>query len=200
MRTFIEVELPHAAQDYIRGRQHDVRTALSASGLASCFRWTQVANMHLTLRFLGETTARQQQYLADGLAVVAKEWPTLSLCAGQLGGFPSLQRPRVLWLGVAGDLDSLQGIQTQVERLVQETGFEAESRGYSPHLTIARVRKECPPREAQNAGAILSQWVEEQAEGSAGVPFCVERLVHMRSDLHSSGAAYTPLSTHEFTG
>ena len=58
------------------------------------------------------------------------------LSAGPMGGFPSVQRPRVLWLGVAGDVEGLRQLQAAVEGIVQSCGFEAETRPYSPHLTI----------------------------------------------------------------
>ena len=168
MRTFIELELPPGVKETIQQRQDSIRSSLAAHGAESYFRWTSVANIHLTLRFLGETSDRQQQLLARGLEAVAREWRPISLCVSQLGGFPTIQRPRVLWLGIDGDgddLDALRGIQRKVERLAQGVGFEGESRPYSPHLTIARIKRDCSRSDAQQAGAILRQL---SADGSRG--------------------------------
>ena len=200
MRTFIEIELPPEAREYIQERQDSVRSALNERACASCFRWTQITSVHLTLRFLGETTERQQELLASGLEVVAAEWPALSLRISQLGGFPAVQRPRVVWLGIKGDLDVLHRVQGQVAQLVLEVGFEAESRGYSPHLTIARTKRDCQRSDVQEAGAILEQLAAEEAHRRAGDAYSVDRLVHMRSDLRRSGPVYSPLSTHTLTG
>jgi RNA 2',3'-cyclic 3'-phosphodiesterase len=153
MRTFIEIELPAQARACIQKRQDAVRRYLAERASASRFRWTPIDNIHLTLRFLGETTESQQQLLASGLKTVAAEWRPLSLSIGHVGGFPTIERPRVVWLGVQGDLDALRAVQSLVERLAQEAGFEAEPRAYSPHLTIARIKRDCSQRDLRTAGA-----------------------------------------------
>lgn len=199
MRTFIELELPIEARDYIRQRLDEVCRVLGEEDAASCFRWTQIASVHLTLRFLGETSERQSELLEAGLEAVAKEWPPLSLQVSQLGGFPSVQRPRVVWLGIDGDLAGLHGIQASVEKLAQSCGFAAEDRPYSPHLTIARTKRDCSRVDTQRAGAILAQLAAPTPTTRAG-SFSAGTLVHMRSDLRRSGAVYTPLSTHPLLG
>ena len=94
MRSFIELELPVEARDYVRRRQQGVRSTLSEHGVASCFRWTKVTSVHLTLRFLGATTTGQQKSVAGKLTKVAEEWPPLVLRVSQLGAFPTARRPR----------------------------------------------------------------------------------------------------------
>jgi 2'-5' RNA ligase len=196
MRTFIELAMPDAAREYIRQRQDHVCRLLVGQGAADCFRWTQISSVHLTLRFLGDTTEDQQRRLAHGLADMATDWPAIPLSIGGLGGFPSVRKPRVLWLGIGGDLDGLHRLQAAVERLAQACGFEPEDRPYSPHLTIARTRRNCSRSSLQEAGKVLSQFRAEDTVHSAEGRFDSATLIHTRSDLQTSGAVYSPLSTH----
>jgi 2'-5' RNA ligase len=200
MRTFIELAMPDGVREYIRHRQDRVCSLLAEQGTIDCFRWTQITSVHLTLRFLGDTTQEEQQKVARGLAEVAMDWPALSLSVGRLGGFPSVTKPRVLWLGIGGDLDGLHRLQASVEQLVQACGFEPEARPYSPHLTIARTRRDCSRGSLQEAGRALSQLVAEDTALAMEGRFGSETLIHMRSDLRPAEAVYTPLSTHVLSG
>jgi 2'-5' RNA ligase len=196
MRTFIELAIPGEVRDHIRHLQDGVCRVLAQTGADACFRWTQMTSVHLTLRFLGETTEDQQEQLSDGLKGLAEEWAPISLGIGSLGGFPSVQRPRVLWLGITGDVDGLQRLQAAVEGLVQTCGFETDIRPYSPHLTIARTKRDCPRSSVQKAGQTLSEYANKEYAQMNRRRFLAMSLVHMRSDLRPTGAVYTPLSTH----
>ena len=200
MRTFIELAMPDHALETVRRRQDAVCRALDEQGVDVCFRWTQVTKVHLTLRFLGKTTDGQRQLIADGLAELSRGRSSLALDVGRLGGFPSLLRPRVLWLGLSGEIDGLNELQAAVEALVQTYGFDAESRPYSPHLTIARTKRDASRSALQRAGAVLKQFADNESQSLNEGRFSAERLVHMRSDLQRAGAVYTPLSTHALSG
>lgn len=200
MRTFIELSLPEQVKVHIRERQAAVRGSMSERKVDVCLRWTRITGIHLTLRFLGETSEEQQQELATGLAAIAQEWPPLALRVGQLGGFPGIQRPRVVWLGITGDLDGLRRMQGQVEQLAQSVGFDADPRPYAPHLTIARMKRHCTRAEIQKAGRALSEFAARESINRATARFQTGQLVHMRSELQSPNSVYTPLSVHALAG
>jgi 2'-5' RNA ligase len=200
MRTFIELVLPDTAREIIRQRQDAVRGVLSEHGQDKEFRWTHLASVHLTLRFLGETAESQVACLDTGLGKIVENGSPPDLGVGQLGGFPSLGRPRVLWLGVTGDLERLEKLQAAIEQLAVTCEFEPEDRPFSPHLTIARVRKKADPSAMKVAGAVLTRgapalrWAQESGGFAAGA------VAHMKSDLKPSGSVYSTLSSHRFVG
>jgi 2'-5' RNA ligase len=190
LRTFIAVELPHSVQSAIAAEQARVQAHLRQAGAPDGLRWTAPGNIHLTLRFLGETTPAQSAALIQALGQVAPKWPTLRLAVGKLGCFPTLRAPRVVWLGVNGDLGQLAKMQTEVESLVQAVGFPAEERAFSPHLTVARARREASRPNLQQTGQALASY--RAAESLAR--FAVDHLVYFQSELRPGGSVYTPLA------
>lgn len=196
MRTFIAIELPFEVREAIRQRQQRLRSSLDRAGLAACFRWSAVENIHLTLRFLGETDGGQTARIGAGLAQAGRGGQPFSLCVGRMGCFPNFRQPNVLWLGLDGDLGKLADLQRAIERLAQSAGFEAEARAFSPHLTLARARRERPRAELQAAGALLETEAAASSPGDPPVCFTVAEVVHMRSDLRPAGPIYTPISVH----
>src|SRR5271156_3103415 len=103
-------------------------------------RWVRRANLHVTLRFLGnEATPIQLGALAVELAQIATAAEPFQLHARGIGGFPSLARPRVVWAGLSGA--NLIGLAASVETAAVKAGFGSADRPYSPHLTIGRVRE-----------------------------------------------------------
>ena len=194
MRTFIAIELPQEVQEAIRRRQTRLRSILEQAGLTACFRWSAVETIHLTLRFLGETDRSQSERIGAGLAQVGRRSRPFALCVGRTGCFPNFRQPNVLWLGIDGDLALLAGLQRSIEGLAQSAGFEAETRAFSPHLTLARARRERPRAELQAAGALLE--AEAASQDDQPACFTAAEIVHMRSDLRPAGPIYTPLSVH----
>ncbi len=193
MRTFIAIELPPAVRAQVQRRQEQVRARLAAQGLADVFRWTPVEQMHLTLRFLGETTPAQRTQLAARLAAVVAGYRPFELTVGDVGCFPRWQAPRVLWLGIQGASQVLGALQAEVEQVVQEAGFAPEERPFAPHLTVARLQRQVDRGAQRRAGQLLETLA---ATGDRrGIPWPVHEIVHMRSDLRPGGPIYTVLET-----
>jgi len=95
-------------------------------------------NIHITLRFLGEVRdglVGELQRLVSGMA-----FEPFRVEFRGLGVFPSLRRPRVVWVGMSDGVEELNGIFRRLEPELVGMGFRAESRGFSPHVTLARVR------------------------------------------------------------
>jgi len=134
MRTFIAIPLPEAARSTLSQMRH----TLEATG--ADVRWTAVPSIHLTLKFLGEVEPALIPRLSEVLkAATAGESP-FSLALGGLGAFPNLRNPRVIWCGVEGETERLRSLQNKVEGACSGMGFPGEDRGFSPHLTLGRVR------------------------------------------------------------
>lgn len=194
MRTFIAVELPQPVKQRVIARRQSLNRLLEEQGLGSAFRWTAADNLHLTLRFLGETSDAQRRQLEAALATIAAAAQPFHLAIGAAGAFPNLRRPNILWLDFTGDLAQLAPLQGRIEAAACAAGFAAETRAFTPHLTIARAQKNASPAAVQRAGEVLRAALAA-APSAPGEPFPVNAVHLIHSDLQPRGPIYTPLAT-----
>lgn len=183
MRLFIALELPAPVKQALAEAQTELRRARASVS------WSKPENLHLTLKFLGETdAARLPELAAAGAATAAKTAP-FALELTQVGGFPNLRQPRVLWVGLAGARASLLRLHGELETQLAAQGFPRETKPLHPHLTLGRVKP----------GADVRPLVELAPHVQVpSVAFTVSELVLMESQLHPSGSIYTPLHRAAF--
>ena len=103
-------------------------------------RWSLADGLHLTLKYLGSVRSSQIAEISQVVRQSAIASPSLNLQATHLGVFPNWRKPRVLWAGVAGDLDLLGTLQHKLEQSLQTLGFEPEKRQFRPHITLGRPK------------------------------------------------------------
>jgi 2'-5' RNA ligase len=134
LRLFVACELPPEARDALG----QVQSSLREAG-AGRLRWVRPEGIHLTLKFLGAVAPDKAQRVIDALAAAIVEPFTLNLRFDRLGSFGGRARLRVLWVGLAGDVEELAVLAEKVERALGTLGFPRENRPFAPHLTLARV-------------------------------------------------------------
>jgi RNA 2',3'-cyclic 3'-phosphodiesterase len=145
-------------------------------------RWVQEASLHLTLKFLGEVAAERADPIATALdAAVAAARP-FEVGLGGIGAFPSLARPRVVWLGVEAH-PALELLANDVEVALATFGFEAELRPFQPHITLGRAKQGARP-----AAFGKLEKLAERVSYEAVVP--VRSVDLMESELRPEGAVY----------
>lgn len=193
MRTFIAIELPTPVQEFIAAQQQSVRATLDERGAASGLRWVPTEKLHLTLRFLGDTTTAQRQAMHAHLDRIAGCHHAFDLAPSVLGCFPNMGRPSVVWLGLDGNGAKLQALQRDVEDAAQQAGFPAENRSYAPHLTLARVDRSLPSAALRHLSQVLAEVAHAPSPVSPPA-FAVDSFVHMQSVLKPAGAEYTVLA------
>jgi 2'-5' RNA ligase len=154
--------------------------------LATGVSWVAPANLHLTLKFLGDVEEARMETISTALAAAAARAAAFEMVVRGLGAFPSATRPRVIWAGVAADPASLPSIARAVEEMLGAAGFPAEARPFAGHVTLGRVRV---PRRDPALGQMLTG-----AEGEVFGAFRVERVSLMRSDRSPRGSRYTELA------
>jgi 2'-5' RNA ligase len=140
-------------------------------------------NIHITLRFFGNVTAKTVEEIFEGMKKVQFTSFDAKICG--VGAFPDVRYPRVVWAGITEGADKLRGIFSQLEPQLRSLGFAPDSKGFSPHLTIARVRS------ARNK-AELAKFINEHA----GYEFGAVRAACLRlkkSDLTPRGPIYSTL-------
>ena len=175
-RCFVAVPLPDSLKEEL-GRCIKFLEGV----ISSPVRWVQAENIHLTLKFLGDTS---RALIPDILGVVHKvavETEPFSLEAIQIGGSPRGDHLRVVWAEVNGDLEALARLQAEIEKLTVGLGFEPEKRRFVPHLTLGRVRRSTLRKPAGTPSL------------SPGGRFRVDRVALFESELKPTGAEYTVL-------
>ena len=180
-RLFIAIELPEEVLKAIGRLQNDLKKVIPARSA----RWTHPEGIHLTLKFLGDVPAEQVGELEAAIKEIGAAHRPLELQAGGLGCFPNLERPRVLWLGLGGDLVKLAALQEDVEKRIAPMGYPTEERGFNPHLTLARTARDASRADAAAIGAAVSQ--HDQGQLAA---WRVGSVSLMRSFLKPDGAVY----------
>jgi 2'-5' RNA ligase len=151
-----------------------------ASGVA----WVAEANLHITVKFLGGVEEVRLPAVAAALERGVTV-PAFEVEIRGLGAFPTASRPRVLWAGAPGS-SAFTRLAEGIDQALAVLGFPPEGRGFTPHVTIGRVRE--PRRDAA-----LTQALEAAAARPFGT-LRVDRVSVMRSDLSPRGARYTELA------
>jgi RNA 2',3'-cyclic 3'-phosphodiesterase len=184
MRTFVALPVAIPVRDAILALVREWRAVLPSPAI----RWVNEEQIHLTLQFLGETNPDRLEALTTALRSACQDFPPLSLAASEAGFFPNERRPRVLWVGLDGDLDLLQRLQCSVAKALSEFTEKQEGRAFHPHLTLARLR-DIEPRDAQR----LVARVREASNLGLGA-WRAEEVELMRSELRPEGSRYTCLA------
>jgi len=179
-RLFVALEPPEPVRRRIAQLQAELRRA--AGRAADDVRWVDPANVHLTLQFLGAVPVERVAGIVDALRAAALGAQPLTLGMKGAGGFPNARRPRVVWLGLTGDLAALAALAEDVGRRLSPLGFAPEDRPFSPHLTLGRARD---GRGAPGLAGALAAAAEVD-----GTPWRAAELVLFESYLSPAGARY----------
>jgi 2'-5' RNA ligase len=186
-RIFIAVDISDDARR---------RAAVHIDELRSGFKdlrvgWERSEKLHLTLKFLGDATNEQLEKLNNAVGQATSLAAYFCLRTGETGVFPSIQKARVLWLGLEDAGGELQRLHQVLETECESAGFARETRDFKPHLTIARLRE--PGKSAGLAAAHLRAQIEP-------VEFEVPEIVIYESRLAPTGSVYTPVFKYKLTG
>jgi len=190
IRAFIAIELPGQIKVALSQLQGSLRTSKNAS-----VKWVNPEGIHLTLKFLGNVDEAEIPELTKALSEAVRGVAPFSLQLGDPGAFPGNQAPRVVWVGVEGDMEPLRTLHNNIDRVLTPLGFPPEKRAFSPHLTLGRVREEASPGEKRRLGENVTALKTE-----AKLPFEVESLSLMRSKLTREGALYSCLASFTLRG
>jgi 2'-5' RNA ligase len=187
IRAFIAIELsPEIKRTLAR-----LQVTLKSGGRAPV-RWTDPDSTHLTLQFLGDINAADVGKITSVMATAAMGVTPFQLSVSGLGVFPNPGRVRVVWVGLAGDLEKLVRLQKNVENALSPLGFTPEARAFTPHLTLGRVRDNARPDERQELGKLVTG-LREKPDGRLDV----SAVYLIKSQLTPQGPIYTRLASVE---
>ena len=176
MRLFVALDLSVAVHEQLE----EILSSLKV--VAPKAKWVPSENIHLTLSFLGEIAEERVPELVSALNSVASRHPSITLHTAPGGSFGSRHKPRVLWVGLEGDLEGLRALQHDVAQAMVAFGVEEEHREYTPHLTLARARD---PRGDPTLADCLEPLAKVEPVESES-----SELMLVRSHLSSKGSRY----------
>ena len=149
-------------------------------------RWIPRENVHLTLLFLGDTPMELVGDIESKLSEAAKRTNPFELTLGATGAFPSFHSPKILWVGLGGNVRQLVQLQGRIEGSLRTIGFEPERRPFKPHITVGRTERDLT---RQYEGDVGFSWRRAELPSvRAAVP--VKEIHLLRSHLQPGGAVY----------
>ena len=187
IRSFLAFELPRIVRTTLEQVVREMRR------YDLPLRWVKPQNIHLTMVFLGNVKPEILKPIREGVKGVCAEFGPFSAAVKGVGIFPNRKNPRVLWLGLEGEMERLSRFRDALQHSLTPFGIKEEKRPFRPHLTLGRFRK--GTGRGPDLETVLS------AYGAVESPLSVlPELVLFRSDLRPEGAIYTRLDAWPLSG
>lgn len=180
-RIFLGIDISDAAREACVRHVEELRGRFPGARVG----WERPEKMHVTLKFLGDTTDDILGQLGEKIGEVVRgqtEFPTSLL---RTGVFPNQSRPRIIWVGLGDSQQRLEQMHRSIEAICAEFGYEKDTKRFTPHITTGRVR------EPQSASALARVHLETEIEP---VEFSVSKVVIYESKLQATGSVYSSLS------
>jgi 2'-5' RNA ligase len=185
IRSFIAAELTAD----IKVKLDKLQKELKQSKL-DYIKWVNPSGIHLTFKFLGNINVNDTEKIIQAIEAACKGFTKFSLEISGLGVFPNFKRPRVIWLGVSGQMEVLLRLQKQIDDKLELLGFPREKRPFSPHITLGRVRDSASSNERAEYGNVI-----QNKKYNEKYSLLVDSIKLMRSQLMSTGAVYSELAS-----
>ncbi len=182
-RTFIALELNETLQHYLGAIIRRMKQELPA------LAWVDPTGIHLTLAFLGVLSDEQLSQAVRAAELAARKAAPFDFRLSQPGVFGAPRQPRVIWMGVDEPSGKLLQLQQQLNLELTRHGFEVDTRPFSPHLTLSRVKASLKAEELQRLQRLLTV---KESQPSTPV-YHVRHLSIMKSELSGTGSIYTCL-------
>ena len=178
IRAFIAVEIDEPNKQKICGLISGLKKSEADA------KWITEDQMHLTLKFLGNTDKSEIQKISDALSDIADNFNSFKINFSEIGAFPNMNRPAVIWLGIDKGAGILKMLNEKIETALEKIGFRQENREFKPHLTLARIRS---PKNTPN----LIKLIKETSFNSGDNDSRINKLALFQSALNPKGAVHT---------
>jgi 2'-5' RNA ligase len=189
IRSFLAFELPLKIEAVVTRLSEELKqSSLDA-------KWVKSGNIHLTVVFMGDVGVNEIPAIKEEVGSICLTYGAFEVSLKGLGCFPHMRKPRVIWVGLDGDLERMSRFRDALQERLMPFGIREEKRRFAPHLTLGRFRK--PKRMNSQELELLSSY------GDLTSPVCsLTELVLFKSELKPGGARYTrqgvwPLSGRE---
>lgn len=188
LRLFWAVNLPHSLKQKLFGIQSRLRE------VPADVKWVEQQNFHLTVKFLGDVNPSKTNEIIKSVREAVSGLGDFELEIAGLGFFPNSQRPKVIWAGVHGEVRKFQELYYRVEKSMDFIGHPSDSKRFSPHLTLGRLRS------AQGSFELVQKAQVTEKETDVISKVKVDTIELMESQLTRKGPMYTVLETLKLAG
>jgi len=189
VRCFIAIDIDEKTKTALRNVQCQLKDKAQAQGIKkNDIKWVKPENIHLTLKFLGDVPAEKTVELCKVVEAVANQHHGFDIAIESVGSFGG-RSARVLWIGASQGSDKLFELQQDMEEQLDKLGWPKETRQFSSHLTLCRIRN-------LKAGAKLNKIIENYKDFKAGL-VSIDKLYVYQSQLTQTGPVYTVLGSYE---
>jgi len=186
VRAFVAIPVPDDVKQYARMMRNELGRSRPD------IKWVEYQNYHLTIKFLGEINEKLLPEIKKNLRLAGESVPEFNLSAGGIGFFPNQNNPRVIWLGIKGELEKAAFLGDRVDAYLAPMGFERE-KSHRFHLTLGRFRSE------QGLKEMLK--VLDKIHGKDKLhSFKIDHFHLMESQLSAAGPNYTIMETFALKG
>lgn len=189
IRAFVCIQLDPALIEELGDLERRLESALPKGAV----RWSSPEQIHLTLKFLGNVPGTELEKVQAALQRACGGQPPFQLRAQGVGAFPAPRNPRVIWVGLVGDLERLLALQKRVDSALQSWSEMEERRAFRPHLTLGRV-KAPPSRASRQIGECI-----QASPFASSHPWRVEEIFLMQSQLLPDGAVHKVVASAPFS-
>jgi len=187
IRSFLAFELP----EQIKGIVSRVSGEMKKGSLD--VRWIKVDNIHLTVVFIGNISADRLKEMDTVVRDVCQDYGPFNISISGAGVFAGRRNPRVLWIGLDGDIERMSSFRNTLQKHLTPFGIKEEKRRFNPHLTLGRFRKGA--KSSVHLDELLLQYRELTSPLHT-----LRELVLFKSDLKPGGAVYTKLNAWPLMG
>ena len=186
IRAFIAVKLSPEIRDSLK----DLQTQLRHRDLD--VKWVEPENIHLTMKFLGDIRADKIEEIKGALAEAVSGCGRFDISLAGTGVFPDRKRPRVIWAGIRDGSETLVKLAGRIEECMEICGFQRDDRGFTAHITIARVKEMHFPQQ-------FFETAEKLKDREFG-RMTVKKISLIKSTLTQKGPIYDTICKTEFRG
>ncbi len=181
IRVFISVSVPKE----IINIKEMLKSKVDTRGIK--IRWVRDGNIHLTLKFIGNTTEESIDSINNAIHDLVKDTPFINLSISGTGCFSKRDRANTLWVGIKGDLDKLEQLILNINNKLEPLGFPIERRKFLPHIAIARINPN--QKKKPDISNFLNTTFME-------LPMKIVKINLMQSQSFPKGSFYTILNTN----
>ena len=183
IRSFLAFELPLDIKKTVeevldQAKQYDLS-----------IKWVPLMNIHLTVVFLGNIQEQDIPDIGEGIEKSCSQTAVFHISLDNMGCFPNKRNPRVLWLGLKGEIKRMSIFRDEIQNQLLPFGITQEKRPFRPHLTLGRFKK------SDKKNSLKVEKLIESYQQVSGPEQILPELVQFRSDLRPGGAVYTKIAS-----
>ncbi len=181
-RSFLAFELNEEIKNIVSGTIREIKP------LMPDIRWIRPENIHMTVVFMGDIDYSCIDPIDKAARNICKRYTPFQICLNGIGIFGTRRNPRVIWIGLDGDIREIDNLKNDFNKALKPLGIKQENRPFKPHLTIGRFKK-------QHRGFLGINRILDKYKNLRTSKYTQKTLTMYKSELRHTGAVYTRIKS-----